>query len=117
MVNYIENGNLPIEEYTAKIVNDIKRETRNIEPLAEQEENSITVFYELFMYKNHHKIPSLTEIYIKQKRFKDKEKIKLLYAIRDSVVGLFKIIKCDHASGYVTYQDVFTKKRYKIIDI
>ena len=37
--------------------------------------------------------------------------------MKDSIVGLFKIINYDGMTGYVTYQDVFTNKKYKIIDI
>lgn len=51
------------------------------------------------------------------KKFKDVEKIKMLYAMKNSTVGLFKKIKYDQENGYVTYQDVFTNKKYKVIDI
>lgn len=118
MVNYINSGKYPAQEYYNTIVNDLKRETKNIDITIDTEDYyGAKIFNELFIYKNHNKIPSLTEVYIEQKKFKDKDKIKMLYAMRDSVVGLFKIINYDHMSGYVTYQDVFTKKKYKIIDI
>jgi len=35
----------------------------------------------------------------------------------NSYVGLFKIIKVDREERYVYYQDVFTNKKFKIIDI
>lgn len=118
MITYIDSGKLPVEKYINEIINDIKRETKNTDiTIDNQEDNDAIIFNELFMYKNHTKIPSLTEIFIEKKKFKDIEKIKMLYAMKNSVVGLFKIIKYDHANGYVTYQDVFTNKRYKIIDV
>lgn len=47
----------------------------------------------------------------------NEEKVKMLNSMKNSYVGLFKIIKTDSDNGYVTYQDVFTNKKYKIIDI
>lgn len=118
MMNYIDSGKLPIEEYFNTIVDDVRKETNGLQfMLGNREHNDAIVFNELFMYKNHNKILSLTEIYIEKKKFRDAEKIKMLYAMRDSVVGLFKVINYDNVNGYVTYQDVFTHKRYKIVDI
>ena len=37
--------------------------------------------------------------------------------MKNSYVGLFKIIKVDREEIYVYYQDVFTNKKFKIIDI
>ena len=31
--------------------------------------------------------------------------------------SLFKIVDIDTSDGYVTYEDVFTNKKYKVIDI
>ncbi len=118
MVNYIDSGKLPIDEYFDRIVFDVRRETKGLEIfLDNQELNDAVIFNELFMYKTHNKFPSLTEIYIQKKKFKSQEKVKMFYAMNDSIVGLFKVIGYDNVNGYVTYQDVFTKKKYKIIDI
>lgn len=118
MSSYIDSGKLPLVEYFNEITDDLKRETNNMKIMLDNHEhNDAIIFNEVFMYKNNDKIPSLTEIYIEKKKFKDSEKTKMLYAMRDSVVGLFKIIEYDHANGYVTYQDVFTNKSYKIIDV
>ncbi len=118
MHNYIESGKFPAVDYFNTINNDIVRETKALKVgINNSKEDEALVFNELFMYKNHYKIPSLTEIYIKNKKFKDQDKIKMLYAMNDSVAGLFKIVSFDSKEGYVTYQDVFTNKRYKIIDV
>lgn len=50
-------------------------------------------------------------------KFRNAEKIKMLDAMNNSVVGLFKVINIDFENCYVTYEDVFTLKTYKIIDI
>ena len=118
MINYIDSGKLPVEEYFSKVANDYKKESGNIMfSLDNRIHDDEIIFNELFIYKNHHKIPSLTEIYIAKNKFKDKEKVKMLYAMKNSIVGLFKVINFDNINGYVTYQDVFTHKKYKIIDI
>lgn len=40
----------------------------------------------------------------------------MLEAMNNSYVSLFKVIDVDGTNGYVIYEDVFTKKHYKIID-
>lgn len=118
MMNYIDSGKYPVDKYYNSILLDVRRETKNTMIFVDNAtHDGAVIFNELFMYKTHYKIPSLTEIYIEKKKFKDKDKLKMLYAMKDSIVGLFKIINYDHVNGYVTYQDVFTKKKYKIIDI
>lgn len=37
--------------------------------------------------------------------------------MKNSYVGLFKVVSADRENGYVTYQDVFAKKRFKVIDV
>lgn len=118
MMNYVNSGKLPVEKYFSTIASNIQKETKNMNiSLNNSEHDDAVIFNELFFYKTHHEIPSLTEIYIKNKKFKNKEKIKMLYAMNNSIVGLFKVINYDHVNGYVTYQDVFTNKKYKVIDI
>lgn len=118
MISYVEKGNYPVVDYFNEIINDVKREVRNLQiDIDNQKHNDAIIFNELFFYKNHSKIPFLTEKYIEMKKFKDVEKIKMLYAMKNSTVGLFKKIKYDQENGYVTYQDVFTNKKYKVIDI
>ena len=118
MLNYIDSGKLPVEDYFNIVAPDVQRETKNMAiSLNNTKHDDAVIFNELFIYKTHSKIPSLTEIYIEKKKFKDKDKIKMLYAMKDSIVGLFKVVNYDNVNGYVTYQDVFTHKKYKIIDI
>lgn len=74
------------------------------------------VALELFLYKNHKDIPSITEIYLKKNKFRAKEKIDFLNAMNDSFASLFEVIATDSEDGYVYYKDLFTDKEYKIID-
>ena len=37
--------------------------------------------------------------------------------MKKSYVGLFKVIATDRNNGYIIYEDVFTKKRFKVVDI
>ena len=118
MMNYMGREKYPIDEYFYKIADDVTKETNymNIE-LDNTKHDDAVILNELFIYKTHENLPSLTELYLEKKKFKEKNKVKLLNAMNDSFVSLFKIIDYDHETGYVTYEDVFTKKKYKIIDV
>ncbi len=82
-----------------------------------QEDDDISIFMELFVFNNHKKIPSITDIYLKENKFRNQEKIKTLESMNNLHVGLFKIIDVNKNEGYVIYQEVFTKKEFKVIDI
>lgn len=118
MIEYFEDGKYDFDKYFDQILPELQKETNNLEfrlEMGDTDDNSI--LGELMMYKNHKDIPSITEIYIEKKKFRNEEKVKMLNSMKNSYVGLFKIIKTDSDNGYVTYQDVFTNKKYKIIDI
>ena len=117
MNNYIDSGKLKVEEYFAIAFKEIKEELNKGFSLDNTKYPDKIIFDELFMYKNHNEIPSLTEIFIEKKKIKEINKLKLLNAMNESIVGLFKIIDCDSINGYVTLKEVFTNKEYKIIDI
>lgn len=80
-------------------------------------QDDLSIILELFVFKNSPQIPSITEEYIKKHKFKNKEKLKMLESMNSSVVSLFQIESADSSEGYVIYKDVFTRKKYKIIDI
>lgn len=44
-------------------------------------------------------------------------KKKMLNSMKNSYVGLFKVVATDRNDDYITYEDVFTKKRFKVFDI
>ena len=77
----------------------------------------MSVFIELTVYKVCPELTSVTEKYITKNKFRSKEKVEILNAMNNSVVGLFKIVDIDSDNCYVTYEEVFTHKKYKIIDI
>lgn len=118
MINYLQGDDYDSHKYLDSILEDIDRETKELDfNLNLYDNDDASVLVDLFVYKNHRKIPSITEIYLQKKKFRNEEKVKLLKSMNDSYVGLFKVIAVDKKEGYVTYQDVFTHKRFKIIDI
>ncbi len=118
MLQYIYNGNYNIIDNYKTIYNDVKDEIKGIKvDLRFENENDITILSDLFMYKNHPKLTSIIEIYLKKNKLKNKDKVKILNCMNNSYIGLFKIVGVDPLNGYVTYEDVLTKKKYKIIDV
>ena len=115
MEDYILNNKYNIEKFK-NIIKDEFENANNIKLDIYNDDDS-TILLELFVYKNHPKIPSITDIYLKNNKFRNKEKVKMLEAMKNSYVGLFEVIDVDVSDGYVTYRDVFTKKKFKIIDI
>lgn len=118
MQAYIESSKYKVEDYFNLIKDDIYKEINGLEfNLKFNDSDDITILLELFVYKNHEKIPSVTEIYLNNNKFRNEEKVKMLNSMKNSYVSLFKVVDVDYKEGYVIYEDVFTKKRVKVIDI
>lgn len=118
MENYIIDGKYNINDYYSSIYNDIDKEIPKLDFILDSNDvDDRTILNDLFMYKNHSKIMSITEIYLQKNKFRNEEKIKMLNSMKNSYVGLFKVVATDRNDGYITYEDVFTKKRFKVIDI
>ena len=120
MENYILDGKYNINDSLNFIYNDIESEISKLSSdldLKLIDEDDRTILNDLFMYKNHPKLVSITEIYLQKNKFKNAEKVKMLNSMKNSYVGLFKIIDVDRNNGYIIYEDVFTKRRFKVIDI
>lgn len=117
MDNYIDSGKYDIKKSFKKALEgekELQNMNINLDKRNKQDDSIIT---ELFVYKTTKKIPSLTEIYLENKKFKNEEKVKMLESMNNSYVSLFKIIDNDRTNAIITYQDVYTNKRYKVIDI
>ena len=91
MSKYIQTGKFPVEKYFSIATEEFKIDNTKYP-------DNIS-FYELFIYKNHYQIPSLTEKFIDDKKCKEINQAKLLDAMNNSIVGLFKIIDCDTING------------------
>ena len=118
MQNYILSGKYDVRRYDDVVCRELESIIGSFDIDFDLNNNDdISVFLELFIYDNHPNIKSITDIYLKNNKFKNFEKIKMLKCMKDSYVGLFKVIAVDRNDGYVTYQDVFTKKKFKIVDI
>lgn len=118
MLEYVDLGKYNIVDNFNLISDYIFNETKGLEfNLNFNDSDDITILLELFIYKNHEKLPSITEIYLEKNKFRNKEKVNLLNSMKNSYVSLFKVVGVDMENGYVVYEDVFTKKRVKVIDI
>lgn len=118
MENYIIDGKYNISDYYNSIYNDIDKEIPELDfDLDLNDVDDRTILNDLFMYKNHSKLMSITEIYLQKNKYRNEEKIKMLNSMKNSYVGLFKVVATDRNDGYIIYEDVFTKKRFKVIDI
>ena len=120
MENYILDGKYDMNKYlkdmTSK-VNFDKLKDKRFFNFDYDDPDDRTILDELFIYKNIEGIPSVTEIYLEKNKLRNEDKVKMLNAMNNSYVSLFKIVGVDMDEAYVIYEDVFTKKRYKIIDI
>ena len=120
MASYIFDGKYDFGKYISELNKD--REVSSFEnlkgfDLSSDNPDDVSIMIELFAYKNLKEVPSVTEIYLEKNKFKNEDKVKLLKAMNESYVGLFKVVDIDFDNAYVTYEDVFTKKRFKVIDI
>ena len=71
----------------------------------------------IIAYKNHPEISCVTEKYIKNKKYRKKEKIKLLNCMLNSEVGLFEITNVNLLEAKVYLKDIFNNKEYCITDM
>ena len=118
MLNYMFEGKYNIDKMFDNLVKENDNKEQKIEfDLSTDDPDDLSIITELFVYKTHEKIPSLTEIYLEKNKFRNKEKVKFVKAMNQSFASLFKIVATDRENGYVTYEDFFTHKKYKIIDI
>jgi hypothetical protein len=118
MENYIIDGKYNMNDYFNSIYNDIHKEIPELEfDLDYNDIDDRTILNDLFIYRNHSKLKSITEIYIQKNKFRNEEKLKMLNCMKDSYVSLFKVVAVDRNDGYITYEDIFTKKKFKVIDI
>ena len=118
MEEYIKSGKYDANLYTNKIIDEIGLELKGKEfTLDIDKDDDKTFFLDLYCYKNHKNLPSVTEIYLEKNKFKNPDKVKVLNSMNNSVVGLFKIVSVDRENGYAYLEDVFTNKRYKSVDI
>ena len=118
MEDYIMSGKYNINKEFQVARKKIDKEVGNIRiNLNYNDDNDMSVFTELFIYKNHPTLVSVTEVYLQKHKFRKEEKIKMLNSMMNSHASLFKIVDVDSTNGYVIYEDVFTKQKFKIIDI
>lgn len=118
MNDYIMSDEYNLGNKFNYMLDTVKKEIPNLKvKLFSGDADDITIIDELCIYKNHPKLTSVAELYWQKKKYRNKEKIQMLKSMLNSHASLFKIVATDRANGYVTYEDVFTKKKYKVVDI
>ncbi len=123
MVEYFssENYNLTkeLDKASLSIFRELNGDTTRFKfEFDGENDDDLSVLYEIVTYKNHNKMTSITEKYIANKMYReDEEKEKMLKRMNRSYVGLFRILSVDRENAYVELEDIFTKKRFTIIDI
>lgn len=67
MISYVESGKYDVQYYTNQIMEDLAKETRKTNFSYDlYDADDSTILTELFVYKNHERIPSLTFIWRKR---------------------------------------------------
>lgn len=118
MDDFISSDKCNIKKYLEIILKDFRVETNGVElNLNSLDVDDKTILVELLVYKNHEKVPSVTEIFLEKKKFRNEEKLKMLDSMKNSYASLFRLVDVNREEGYVIYEDVFTYKRFKVIDI
>lgn len=115
MIDFLYSDKYPIAEVFQNVVIKVLQEFEI--KLDLDKEHDTRIFYDIAVYPNKKELTSITDIYLKNNKFRKEEKVKMLEAMKDSYVGLFKINNIDFDNGYLEIEDVFNKRKFKIIDI
>lgn len=121
MQNYIYNNKYDLSEELNKILDIVKKEVKgNVKVLNINFDlnNSLDLnkFLDLCVYKNHPNMNCVVDEYLTKNKFKNPDKVEMLYAMRDSFASFFKVIDKDY-NGFVKIEDLVTNKVYKVVDI
>ncbi len=118
MQDYIHAGGEIFDYYSLETIKEIRKIINKIGfGLNLDNQDDLRIFLDLIIYDNLSSIKSVVDIYLENKKYKNAEKNKMLEAMKNSVVSLFLIKDVDKDNGYVTYEDVFTKKQYQVVDV
>lgn len=118
MFNYLISDDFDDQKFFQQLVDKVNSEYPNFPFYLDPNDNDdLSIVNEVAFYKVHKDIESLTEYFIKNKLFDKKELNDFLESMKNSYVSLFQIIKTDINTGIVTYEDIFTKKHVRIIDV
>ena len=118
MQDYIHNGGEILNYYSLETIKEIRKEINKIGfGLNLDNSDDLRIFLDLIIYDNLPSIKSVVDIYLEEKKYKSVEKNEMLKAMKNSIISLFLIKDVDKDNGYVTYEDVFTKKQYQVVDV
>ena len=118
MQDYIYHGGEIFNYYSPESIKEIRKIINKIGlGLNLDNPDDLRIFFDLIIYDNLPSIKPVVDIYLENKKYNNAEKNKMLEAMENSVVSLFLIKDADKDNGYVTYEDVFTKKQYQVVDV
>lgn len=118
MILYYENGKYDLNKQLNTATDSIKKElngdfSKFKIKFTSNEEDDMRVLYDLIFYKNHKTMIFITEEYLNKNKFRSEEKVKMLVAMKNSFVGLFKIVDIslslgDRTSDFYIYNRIIT---------
>lgn len=117
MMQYLYQGkfklkideNIKVEENSEIMYINTKFDTRT--------EIGVQALSNVMVYKNASNFNCITEEYIKNNRYRNKEKVDLLKSMIESKAGLFEITETDRENGQVHLRNVLNGDEYCITDI
>ena len=101
-----------INQYKLYFYNNVKYFSNKLNNTAIE----YNVLFKSLVFFNIVNNESLVNKYIRTKRFKKEDKIKMLNALSNYQVGIYKISNIDKDNAYVTLKDIKTNKEIIIID-
>lgn len=119
MIKYLEDGKFELKiNYPEKNHQKGAEEVSYIKAQFDtKEEIGVRGIHNLTIYKNAENMNCITEEFVKNKRYEEKEKNEMLECMLNSEAGLFEVLNADILEGKVYLRDVLTDKTYCIIDI
>ena len=119
MIKYLEDGKFELKiNYPEKNYQKGAEEVSYIKAQFDtKEEIGVRGIHNLTIYKNAENMNCITEEFVKNKRYEEKEKNEMLECMLNSEAGLFEVLNADILEGKVYLRDVLTDKTYCIIDI
>lgn len=75
------------------------------------------IYMDLLIYRPVPHANSIIEVYLSENKYRRSDKIDLLHAMDESILGLFLIKEVEPENAYVFLEHVFTGEQYQIIDI
>lgn len=77
----------------------------------------VNYFYDLIVYKNIPEMTSISEIFLNKRKYRREDKIKMLNAMDNSKLHLYKVLNVDEDNAFIEGMDILTGEKFTYIDI